>query len=102
MGSIPLRIRFNEIDEFIKMYDGNRYLVLFSNSWYDKVCNRIKYLVSKKSVITDSINHNFAKIRMDSYNSLPIEKILTSYNVIMLIKSVANENKNNNYYNIFL
>ena len=39
---------------------------------------------------------------MDSYNSLPTEKILTFHNVTILIKSVANINKNNYYYNIFL
>ena len=55
-----------------------------------------------KSGITDSINHNFGKIRIDSYNSLPIEKILTFHNVIILIKSVVNKNENKYYYNIFL
>ena len=54
-----------------------------------------------KSGITDSINHNFGKIRIDSYNSLPIEKILTFHNVIILIKSVINKNKNHCYYSIF-
>ena len=34
--------------------------------------DRINYLISKKSGITDNINHNFAKITIDSYNSLPI------------------------------
>ena len=62
----------------------------------------IKYLIIKKSGITDSINHNFARIRIDSYNSLPIEKILTFHNVAILIKSVVNENKNHYYYNTFL
>ena len=33
--------------------------------------------VSEKSGITYSINHNFVKIKFDSYNSLPAEKILT-------------------------
>ena len=28
MGAKPLRIRFDEIDGFIKIYDGIRYLVL--------------------------------------------------------------------------
>ena len=51
MGSIPLCIRFDEIDGFIKIYDGTRYLVLFSKSWYDKICDRIKYLISKKVVL---------------------------------------------------
>ena len=36
------------------------------------------------------------------YNSLPTEKILTFHNIIILIKSVVDKNKNNYYYNIFL
>ena len=48
----------------------------------------------EKSGVTDIINLNFAKIRIDSYDSLPIEKILTFHNVIILIKSVVNKNKN--------
>ena len=57
--------------------------------------------MSGKNGITDSINQSFAEIRIDSYNSLPIEKILTFHNVIILIKSVVNKNKNGYYYNIF-
>ena len=87
MGSIPLFIRFDEIDGFIKIYDGIRYLVLLSYL-YDEICNRIKY--------------NFAKIRIDLYNSLPIEKMLTFHNVIIIIKSFVNEDKNKYYHNIFL
>ena len=70
--------------------------------WFDKICDRIKYLVSEKNGIADSINHSFQKIRIDSHNSLHIEKIFTFYNVIIVIKSVVNKNKNNYYYNIFL
>ena len=81
----PLRIRFDEIDGFIKIHDKIRYLVLFDYSHCDKICNKIKYLVSDKSGITDSINHNFAKIRIDLCNSLPAENILTFHNVIILI-----------------
>ena len=84
--------RFNKIDGCIKIYDGIRYLVLFSYL-YDEICNRINYLISKESVITDSFDHNFARIRIDSYNSLLIEKMLTFHNFIILIKSVFNENK---------
>ena len=43
-----------------------------------------------------------SRIRMDSYSCLPIEEILTFHNVIILVKSVVNENKNNYYYNISL
>ena len=48
------------------------------------------------------IKHNFAKIKIDSYNSVPIEKIMTFHNAIILIKSVVNENKNHYHYNIIL
>ena len=95
-------IWFHKIDGFIKTYDAIRYLVLFGHSWYDEICNSVKYLISETSGITDSINHNFARIRIDSYNCLPIEKILTFNHVIILIKPVVNKNKNEYYYNIFL
>ena len=61
----------------------------------------ILYLTSEKSDITDSANHNFGEIRIDSYNSLPIEKILTFHNVMILIKSVVNKNKNEYILNTF-
>ena len=102
MGSQLLGIRFNEIDGFIKIYDGIRYLVLFGSEPYDGIYNLIRYLVSKKSGITDSINHNFAGIRIDSYKSLAIEKTITFHNVIILINSVVNKNENKYYYYIFL
>ena len=46
----------------------------------------INNLQVKKSGITDSIHHNFGKLRIDSFDSLPIEKPLSFHNVIMLIK----------------
>ena len=46
--------------------------------------------------------HYFAKIKVDSYDSSPIEKGLTLHNVITRIKSVLNKDKNHYYYKIFL
>ena len=45
----------------------------------------------KKNVIAVSINHDFGKIRSDSYNSLLIENIW-NFHVIILIKSAVNKN----------
>ena len=95
-------VRFDKINGFIKIHDRIRYLILFDYGWFDRICNKSKYLINQKSGITNSINRNFARISIDSYNSLPIEKILTFRNVIILIKSVVNKDKNNYYYNIFL
>ena len=102
-GPKPLHTWFDKIDGFIRVCGGEfRYLVLFNHGLFDTICDKIKHLMSEKSVITDSINHNFGKIRIDSYNSLPIENILTFHYVIILINSVVNKDNNNYYYNIFL
>ena len=53
-----------------------------------------------KSSITDIYSHYYAKIKVDSSDSMPIEKRLTSRNVVIRIKSVLNEDKN--HYYIFL
>ena len=42
------------------------------------------------------------KIKVDSYDSLPIEKRLNLYNVIILIKSILNKDKNHYYHKMFL
>ena len=90
MGKKPLRIWFDKIDGFIKIHGRIRYLVE-----YNEIDDKIKNLISEKSCITDNTDCNFARIRIDSYNSLPTEKILTFHNVIILIKSVVNEQKIN-------
>ena len=102
-GPKPFHIRFDKIDGFIRVLDGEiKNLVLFDYGLFDKICDKIKYHISEKSGVTDSMNSKFGKIRIDSYNSLPIEKILTFHCVIILIKSVVNKNKNEYNYNIFL
>ena len=40
-------------------------------------------------------SHNYAKIKVDSYDSFPREKTMTFHNDIMFIKSVFNRDKNN-------
>ena len=55
-----------------------------------------------KNGMTDSIDNNFPWIRVASYNSLSNEKIMSFHNVIVLIKSVVNKNKNTYDCNIFI
>ena len=102
MGEKPLRIRLVKLDGFIKICNGIRHLEIFGYLLYYEIYNRMRYLLSEKSGSTDSINHNFAKVRIDSYTSLPVEEILTFHNAVILIKSVVNKNKNEYYYNIVL
>ena len=71
MGEKLLCIWFNRIDGFIKIDNGIKFFVLLE---YNKIYGRIKYFINEKSGITGSINHHFARIRIDSYNYLHIEK----------------------------
>ena len=102
IGPRPLRIRFDKIDGFIRIYDGTRYLTLFGSEKCDATCDRTRYLISLKSSIIHIFSPYFAKIKIDSYDSLPIQKRLTLHNVIILIKSVLNKDKNHYHYKIFL
>ena len=43
----------------------------------------IRLNISEKGGITDSINHNFVRTKIDSFDSLATEKILTFHNVII-------------------
>ena len=74
-GSKPLRIKLDKIDGFVRVRCSEyRYLVSFGHGLFDKISEKIKYLISEVSGITDSINQNFGEIRIDSYNSLPVKK----------------------------
>ena len=100
-GAKLLLIGHDKIDGFIKIHNKIRYLVLIDD-WCNKICDEFKYFVSKKSGITDSINHNFGIMRIYSYDPLLIEKKLIFHSVIILIKSFVNKYKNNYYYHMFL
>ena len=64
IDSKPLRIWFDKIYGFIRVYDGTRYLVLFEVEKYDFIYNRITYLIGVKSGITYVISHNYAKSKL--------------------------------------
>ena len=83
----PLCIWFNKIDGFIRIYDGTRYLTLFdSEKNMTLFATKLDTLSAKKMT-----SHIFF---LGSYDSLPIEKMLTLHNVIIHIKSVPNKDKN--------
>ena len=74
IGGKPLHIRFSKIDKFFGSFDGTRYLGLFDSEKYDTVYNKIRYLVILKSSITYVFSLYYAKAKVDSYDSLTIEK----------------------------
>ena len=46
-----MRVRFDKVDGFIRVYDGTRYSALFSPEKYDVIYDRIRYLLCQKSAI---------------------------------------------------
>ena len=74
-----MRFRFEEIDGFARVYDKTRYLVVFGNEKYDFIYNRIRYFIS---------------IKVDLHDSLPLAKITTFYNFIILIQSIFSTTTN--------
>ena len=89
-----LRVRFDKIAWFVRVYDRNKYLVLFGIEKHNSIYSRIRYLISVNGGISYIISHisqiifHYATIKVDSYDSLPLEKKITLRNVIVLIKSV--------------
>ena len=73
----PICIRFNILHAFIRVYDGIRYLVLFDPEKYDSIYNRIRYFISQSNGLTYVVSHNYTRIKIDSYDFLPLEKIST-------------------------
>ena len=55
MDTKPSHIWFNKVDKFIKMYDGIRYLVMYDYNRYNAIYYMIRYLISEKSSIENSI-----------------------------------------------
>ena len=91
-GAKPLRLNFDNVDEFIRDNDGTKYLVLFGLEKCNAIYDRIRYLIGLKSDITYVLSHYCSKINIDSGDDLPLEETLNLHNVIVLIKSVFNKN----------
>ena len=94
-GPKPLRIRLDKIDRFIISLDGKiKHLILFDYGLFSNICDKIKYLVSKKVALQIVLIIILEKSELT-------QEILTFHDVIILIKSVVSKNKNKCYYNIF-
>ena len=64
IGPKSLRIRFDKIDGFIRIYDGTRYLTLFGSEKYDVIYVKIRYLTILKSGITYIFSHHIANLKL--------------------------------------
>ena len=49
MGVKPLHIRFDNVYRVIKVYDGTTYLELFDSWIYNRIYDKVNYLIGEKS-----------------------------------------------------
>ena len=52
-------------NNFIRVYDGTKYLELFGPKKYNTIYKRIRHLISQKSGITYVFSHNYPRIKID-------------------------------------
>ena len=67
---------FDKVNEFIRDYDGTKYLVLFGLEKYNAIQDRIIYLIRLKSGITYVFPYNYVKIEINSDDGLFLEEPL--------------------------
>ena len=91
IGPKPLQIRFNKADGYFRVNKENRYLELFGLEKHDVIYRRIRYLTSVKSGIIYAFCHYYSKINVNSYDSLPLEKILTLHYLLIVTKLVLDK-----------
>ena len=82
-----MRIKFDKIDGFIMVLDGKiKHLVLFDYGLLDKICDKVKYLISKKVVLQVVLIIIFERSKLIHIILCLLKKILTFHNIIILIK----------------
>ena len=80
-------IKFDKIDGFIMVLDGKiKHLVLFDYGLLDKICDKVKYLISKKVVLQIVLIIIFERSKLVHIILCLLKKILTFHNIKILIK----------------
>ena len=74
-GAKPLHSIFDKVDGCIRKDDAANYLALFhSDEKYERIYDRIRYLIMLKTNISDVYSHKNAKISIHSDDDLPLER----------------------------
>ena len=77
IGRKPLSFRFDKAGGLIRVYDRTWCLILFGHEKYNAIYKSIRHLISLTEGSTYIISHNYAKIQIDLYDYLPLQKTLT-------------------------
>ena len=99
----PLYLIIGEVDGFIAEKNGNKYLTLVSTDKnkevlikYIELWDKIKNLIGCNSIKAGEYEKDFMKIKFNSDDNLPLNKILKIHNMTIVIRSAFQED--NKYY----
>ena len=90
----PLYLTIGEVNRYIEESNGNKYLVFASTNKnkevlekYTELWDGIKNLFQKRNGRLVEYKNVFMKIKFDSDDSLPLDKILKLYNLVVIFRS---------------
>ena len=96
----PLYFIIGEVDGFIEEKNENKYLIFASTdknkevlTKYTELWNKIKNLIKKINGQSSEYDEDFMKIKFDSDDNLPLNKILKRHNLTIVVRSVQRDNK---------
>ena len=92
-----------KVDEYLQEKNGNKYLILLSTDKnkevlkkYTELWDKIKNLIKKINNKSSEYGKDFSKIKLNSDDNLPLNKILKIHNMAIFIRSIFH--KDNKYY----
>ena len=91
----PLHIIVDETDRHIEEINGNKYLIFTSTDEikgvlknYPELWNKSKQLIKKLNDKLGEYKKDFIKIKLNSDDNLPLNKILKLHNLTIVVRSV--------------
>ena len=94
---------FDEVDGYVRNNDRTKYLELFlSNQKFERMFDRIRYLIMLISDISYVYPHKYMKIKIESDDDTPLVKMINMHYVVTLINSAFDKNYDYYYYQDFL
>ena len=99
----PLHLIFNKVNGYFEETDGNKYLMLVPTNEskekikkYEELLIKIRDLIRSVTKNADDYDENYMKIKFNSDDKLPLNKMIEIPNMTIVVRAVFHEN--NKYY----
>ena len=102
-GVNPLYVIFNKVNGYFEKINGNKYLTLVPTNEskekikkYEELLIKIGYLIRSTTKNSDYYDKKYMKIKFNSDDKLPLNKMVEMHIMIIVIRAIFYEN--NKYY----